>query len=308
MPSGLEYGALGLAISDGVTSPPLVDPDRTRTAGRTNPRRRYYPVKAQSGRWDSRKRPSETLEDRPRRLGAERERDLEDRFPALKACCIDLSQNLDVHQLVTDFDVVAAWRQKIELDAFLDRLRGHRFDRRVGMREAMGEGAPFPARDYLGHALSLLRALPNPNRHCRSSRSGRVMDTSNDRMTAGSAGCCRKTSNNLLCSCTAPRSLIACSTGMVNCSPMCRNAFWINTAICRSLCSRNSKYGRRSSGSRAACSSNSLSARLLSPGCRPASSYAVRASETKSSADRSAAGLMAAIARSAATTCVAMLC
>ena len=106
-------------------------------------------------------RPSETLEDGPRSPGVEWERDLEDRFPALEASRIGLAQDLDVHQSVPDLDVVPAGREQVQFVALLDGRRRHRIERRIGAQDPMGEGAPFPARDDLTHALDLLPTTPS---------------------------------------------------------------------------------------------------------------------------------------------------
>ena len=105
---------------------------------------------------DGRERPADPLEDRPRGIGVERKRNFEDRFPALEAGRVGIPQHLDVHQPVAHFDVVRAGREQVHLVALLDGGRRHCIERGVGEWGGRCEGAPFPAREDLGHALLLL--------------------------------------------------------------------------------------------------------------------------------------------------------
>ena len=154
MPSGLEGGALSLAAADGVPSAPLVHRNGPRTIGRTDLDRSHERIEAQSVRRDFWKRPPQPREDNLRSLDVERERHLQDRFPALEASGIGLAQDLDVHQLVPDLHVVTVVRQQVEIVTVLDGGRRHGIEDHVRLRDGVGERAPLPTRDDVGHVPS----------------------------------------------------------------------------------------------------------------------------------------------------------
>ena len=145
-PVMLENGALGLAPGNGIAGALLADPQQAWTTGTTDPCGRQDRLQAQTFGRHVRKWKAESMEHRPRSLLVERERRLEDRLPALEAVGVCLAEDLDVHQLVPDLDVVAVRRQQVELLALLDR-RLRRLEHRICRRDAPGEGAPLPARD-----------------------------------------------------------------------------------------------------------------------------------------------------------------
>ena len=65
-----------------------------------------------------------------------------------------LAQDLDVHEVGADLDVVAGLGQEVELVALLDASRRQRGEVGVAGSETQAEGAPFPAWDDRGHWMA----------------------------------------------------------------------------------------------------------------------------------------------------------
>src|SRR6185312_8386440 len=91
-----------------------------------------------------------------------------------------LAQDLDVHQVVADLDVVAGAADQVDLVALLDAAGGQRGEPRLGDAEPAPERPPLPPRDDARHGASLLSSRgPLARRLGESTAAAR----------AGAAGC-----------------------------------------------------------------------------------------------------------------------
>ena len=164
-----HLGELRGAAADGVPDAPLVDRHGAhRGAGLDELSHELVERVGLPGA--RRRREAERLEHLRDRRRGEWEARLHDRPPLLEALAVNLYEDLDVHEVVTDLDVVTGARQQIQLVAFLDTVRCERGETVLRGPEPPSEGAPLPARDDHGHDItpwaarprSLVRGTPPP--------------------------------------------------------------------------------------------------------------------------------------------------